>query len=54
MYSWKHGVLFLAQQESCECYFFIFDVVTHGIYLSLTLDAAKVKQRDYVLTISYV
>ena len=46
MGTWKQGILFLAGQESRECYVFISDVGLCGVYLSLTLDTAKFKQLE--------
>ena len=40
----KERVLFLAVQESRQWWVFTSDVVTHDIYLSLTLDTAKLRQ----------
>ena len=46
MCTWYQGDLFLAGQESRECYIFISDIGIRGIYLSLTLGTAKFKQLD--------
>ena len=44
---WKQGDMFLAGQESRDCFHFIFDVGIRSIYLSLALDTAKFKQLDF-------
>ena len=46
MHSWKQGDMFLAEQESRDCFDFISDVGICGIYLSLALGTAKFKQLD--------
>ena len=47
MNGWKQGDMFhLAEQESRDCFDFIYDVVICGVYLSLALDTAKFKQQD--------
>ena len=43
MRGWKHGDMFLAGQESRDCFDFITDVGIRGIYLYLTLGTAKFK-----------
>ena len=43
---WKQGDMFLAEQESRECFDFISDVRICDIYLSLALGTAKFKQLD--------
>ena len=43
---WKQGDRFLAGQEGRDCFDFISDVGIRGIYLSLALDTAKLKQLD--------
>ena len=39
----KQGDMFLAEQESRDCFDFISDVVICGIYLSLAFGTAKFK-----------
>ena len=46
MRGWKQGDMFLAGQESRDCFDFISDVGIRGIYLSLALGTAKFKQLD--------
>ena len=46
MRGWKQGDIFLAGQESRDCFDFISDLGIHGVYLSLALDAAKLKKVD--------
>ena len=46
MRSWKQGDMFLAEQESRDCFDFISSVRICGIYLSLVLGTAKLKQLD--------
>ena len=46
MRDWKQGDGFLAGQESRDCSDFISDVVICGIFLSLALGTAKIKQLD--------
>ena len=46
MRGWKQGDVFLAGQESLDCFDFISDVGFRGIYLSLSLGTAKLKQLD--------
>ena len=46
MRGWKQGDMFLARQESRDCFDFISDVGIRGIYLSLALGTAKFKQLD--------
>ena len=46
MCGWKQGDMFLAGQESRDCFDFIPDVGICGIYLSLALGTAKFKQLD--------
>ena len=47
MRGWKQGGMFLAWQESRDCFDLIYDVGICGIYLSLALCTAKFKQLDY-------
>ena len=42
----KQGEVFLVGQESRDCFDFISDVGIRGIYLSLALGTAKLKQLD--------
>ena len=52
MHGWKQGDMFLADQESRDCYDFISDVGICGVYLSLALGTAKFKHKiDHVLSI---
>ena len=46
MRGWEQGDMFLAGQESRDCFYFISDVETRGFYLSLALVSAKLKQLD--------
>ena len=46
MRGWKQGEMFLAVQESRDCFNFLSDVGIRGIYLSLSLGTAKLKQLD--------
>ena len=43
---WKQGNVFLAGQESRNCFVFFSDVGIRSIYLSLTLGTAKFKLLD--------
>ena len=47
MRGWKQGDMFLAWQESRDCFDLISDVGIRGIHLSLALGTAKFKQLDY-------
>jgi len=44
--AWKQGYMFLAGQESRDCFDLISQVMIRGIYLSLALGTAKFKQLD--------
>ena len=46
MRGWKQGDMFLAWQESRDCFDFISDVGIRGIYLSLALGSAKFTKLD--------
>ena len=46
MRGWKQGDMFLAGEESRDCFDFISDVRIRCIYLSLALGTAKFKQLD--------
>ena len=46
MRGWKQGDMFLAGQDSRDCFDFITDVGIRGIYLSLAFGTAKFKQLD--------
>ena len=46
MHGWKQGDMFLAEQESRDCFDFISDVGICGVHLSLALGTAKFKQQD--------
>ena len=43
MRGWKHGYMFLAAQESRDCFDFISGVRIRGIYLSPALGTAKLQ-----------
>jgi len=43
MRGWEQGDMFLAEQESRDCFDLISDVGICGIYLSLALGTAKFK-----------
>ena len=53
VYSWPQGILILARQENRECCVFILDVLTTGIYLSLTLGSVIFKQQDHLCSLSF-